>query len=149
MVRNTQYDIFKKPRCVTCHQIATLFGSSCKLLLQCSFFFFHFQIWIFLWELFPLQYSTCVKSIKKMLTAANVNEHINFACLFFSPPSFLLRLNFPCLASLLLRVLFLEAAVYFEARSGESQRLQNQAQDSQCSTVRLALGTSSWPERSS
>lgn len=112
-------------------------------------FFFHFQIWNFLWELFPLQSSMCVKSIKKMLTAANVNEHINFACFFFSPPSFLLCLNFPCLASLLLRVLFLEAAVYFEARSGESQRLQNQAQDSQCSTVRLALGTSSWPERSS
>lgn len=81
-----------------------------------------------------------------MLAAANVNEHINFAgLLFFFPPSpsFLLRLNFPCLASLLLRVLFLEAAVYFEARSGESQWLQNQAQDSQCSTVRLALGSGS------
>lgn len=78
-----------------------------------------------------------------MHTTANVNEHINFACLFFPPLSFLSCLNFPCLASLLLRVLFLEAAVYFESRSGESQWLQNQAQDSQCSTVGLALGSSS------
>lgn len=101
--------------------------------VQCkatAFLLFHFQIGLKKKEKRKVvcALSSALRSVlkalrrrrRKKITGANVNGRINPA-----PPPFLFLvscLNFPCLASLLLRVLFLEAAVYFEARSGESQR---------------------------
>ena len=88
---------FKMPGWVTSPLVASHVSSlncldSPKLQLQCSFFLSLSNLEFSLSS--SSLYRKCVKRIKKMLTAANVNEHINFAASFLFLPFFLVGSKF-------------------------------------------------------
>ena len=73
------------------HAILLLFGYRVTNYSYSAVFSFTFRFEIFSEK--SSLYNECVKSIKKTLAPANVNEHINFACLFF-PSVFLVASKF-------------------------------------------------------